>query len=266
MNAKQKHGAFDLAFEKFKAAYKSILALDRKKLLLAKAAGAALIQMKQDKRCTVGQLLHILNGLGINISQDTHNRYVNVATRWDEMVAIAKQRNINLETLGYMEALDLLPPSEHAQRVKAGKQRTMFTTEPGSAPQKPPADWHGRVIASHGSQPAAAVPPPNSEEPGKCDAGADEQGTRSDNIEAKENRLSGLPPVHNAFKLLAGKPLIIDATSMTLEVDEGHIKINAPDGQNMQTLLLASLHRSRRPGNTSTAKKGATETPSNSKC
>lgn len=114
MNAKQKHGAFDLAFEKFKAAYKSILALDRKKLLLAKAAGAALIQMKQDKRCTVGQLLHILNGLGINISQDTHNRYVNVATRWDEMVAIAKQRNINLETLGYMEALDLLPPSERA--------------------------------------------------------------------------------------------------------------------------------------------------------
>ena len=79
-DAKRKHGAFELAFEEFKAAHTSILALDRKKLLQAKAAGAALIKMKQDKSCTIGQLLHILNARGINISQDTHNRYVNVAS------------------------------------------------------------------------------------------------------------------------------------------------------------------------------------------
>ena len=109
----------------------------------------------------------------------------------------------------------------------------MLTTEPGSAPQKPPADWQGRVISSHANR--SAAPSPKPKEPGKCNAGADEEGNRSDNIDAKENR--------NEFKLLAGKPLIIDATSMTLEVDKGHIKINAPDGQNMQTLLLTALQR-----------------------
>ena len=147
---------FELAFDKFKEAHKSLLDLDRKKLLPAKAAGEALIVMRQNKRCTVDQLLDTLGGLGVNISQDTHNRYVRVASRWGEMVAIAEQRNIDLETLGYMEALDLLPPSEHAQKVKAGKRKTKAAAEPGGSPQPPPVDWTGRVIT--GGEDGQALP------------------------------------------------------------------------------------------------------------
>jgi hypothetical protein len=152
--------AFQVAFDKFKEAHKSILDLDRKKLMAAKVAGQALIEMRHVEDCTVEQLLATLDGLGTHISQDTHNRYVKVASRWDELVAIAEQRQIDLKALGYMEALDLLPVSEHAQKVMAGKQRAKITTmEPGSAPQKPPADWTGRVISFNGDQTAHASTP-----------------------------------------------------------------------------------------------------------
>ena len=224
MTKRQKHDAFRLAFDKFEAAHKSVLDLDRKKLMAAKVAGEALSQMRLAKGCTVEQLIATLDGLGITISQDTLNRYVKVASRWDEIVAIAKQRQIDLMALGYVEALGLLPLSEHAQKVKAGKQRPKVATtmeEPGSAPQKPPADWTGRVISFNGKQPASAAPASISAEPDKNDA-------RCDN--ASE-------PVLHAFKLVAGKPLMIDATTMTLEAEEGLIKINAPDGQNILPLL-----------------------------
>ena len=128
MTKRQKHDAFQLAFDKFEAAHKSVLDLDRKKLMAAKVAGEALIQMRLAKGCTVEQLIATLDGLGITISQDTHNRYVKVAARWDEIVAIAKQRQIDLMALGYVEALGLLPLSEHAQKVKAGKQRPKVAT------------------------------------------------------------------------------------------------------------------------------------------
>ena len=150
MTKRQKHDAFRLAFDKFEAAHKSVLDLDRKKLMAAKVAGEALSQMRLAKGCTVEQLIATLDGLGITISQDTLNRYVKVASRWDEIVAIAKQRQIDLMALGYVEALGLLPLSEHAQKVKAGKQRPKVATtmeEPGWLRRnRPPI---GREGSSH---------------------------------------------------------------------------------------------------------------------
>jgi hypothetical protein len=243
MSAARKIDRFQLAFGRFREAHQSIIHLDRKKLFSGKIAGEALTDMRRIKGWTVAELLYALDVQGIKISEDSHNRYVKVASRWDELVGIAKERNIDLKDLGYMEALDLLPPSVHSLKVKAGKQRKKLGAKPGSGPQAPPANWKGKLISLHGSKSTAlgkrddptdqvehdSAAPVNARLERMADAGAEELAAG----------LSKVPTQTIMLKRLAGVKFEGDDSLTLTEEGRQQTRITAPKLRRLVEQALA---------------------------